>query len=142
MWVIFMSETEVREFRTITKKTKALLKRSEDYEVDYKISVGGIESKDFVAFANSSNGGTILVGVDEINDENGFQKGKVVGCDVGDESKLTIINKATPCRPPVELDIIIENTSDKPIYRIDIPSGYNKPYCTNSGQYLIRHKGL
>ena len=133
--------SEARVYKTITKRTKDLISGGEGLNVDYKRDVKAIEVGDLVAFANSDAGGYILVGVDEYNDENGFQKGLVVGCTVGDKEKMVIINKAKSTRPPVEVEVVIENTSHQPFYRIEIPSGSYKPYCTEKGEYRIRSDG-
>lgn len=129
------------EFETITERTKELLNRGEDSLVDYKEKVRGLHSEDFVAFANTNTGGVLLVGVKEVNNVNGKQTGEIVGCRIGDSFKLQIMDKALSCSPPVKIEVFLENLSDKPIYRIEIPSGENKPYSTNNGTYKIRING-
>ena len=57
------------------------------------------------------------------------------------ESKDNILTKAQHCIPPVNIEIIIENLADKPFYRIEIPSGKSKSYCTQKGIYKIRDDG-
>lgn len=136
-----MSYDNQYEFHNISKKAKKLLNGPEGYEIDYKQNVSGIDSEDFVSFANSDKGGTILIGVKEVVTEEGRQKGKVVGCSIGDEEKLTILSKAESCIPPIDIEIIIENSNDMPFYRIEIPSGKDKPYCTSRGTYKIRGNG-
>lgn len=128
-------------YMTVSKKARMLLNRQEGYDVDYKLTVKGLEATDLVAFANSDTGGTILIGVTEIEDKNSMQRGKIVGCPVGDKERLYILSKAESCVPPVEVHIIIENYSRKPFYRIEIPSGKDKPYCTGGGTYKIRGDG-
>lgn len=128
-------------YMTISSKTKQLLIRQEGFDVDFKLTVRGIRATDFVAFANSENGGTILAGVGEIEDENSMQKGRIVGCSVGDKERLYILSKAESCVPPVEVHIIIENYARKPFYRIEIPPGNEKPYSTAGGTYKIRGDG-
>jgi len=128
-------------YMTVSRKTKALLNRQEGLDVDYKMTVKGVESTDLVAFANSENGGTILLGVAEIEEDNGMQRGRIVGCPVGDKERLFILSKAESCVPPVELNIIVENYARKPFYRVEIPSGKDKPYCTAAGTYKIRGDG-
>ena len=125
----------------ITERTLQLLDNEEGYDVDFKRSIAGVHSEDLVAFANSKAGGAILVGVDETTDVKGQQRGVIVGCEVTDQSKLNIINKAQSCRPPVELEVITEDAKGRPFYRIEIPSGTSKPYCTNKGEYMVRHDG-
>lgn len=128
-------------YMSISRKTKALLNRQEGLDVDFKMTVKGLESTDLVAFANSERGGTILLGVGEAEGEHSIQKGRIIGCPVGDKERLYILSKAESCVPPVELNIIIENYARKPFYRIEIPSGKDKPYCTAAGTYKIRGDG-
>ncbi len=128
------------EFQTIRTDTQQLLEGQEGREVDFKESPGGVDTEDFIAFANAG-GGTILVGVEEIQTEQGLQRGRVVGCTISDQAKLSFINKASSCRPPIEIEIAVENLRSQPIYRIDIPEGVRKPYCTEKGIYKIRSDG-
>ena len=127
-----------KEYRGLTQRTRSLLRVSEGMNVDFKREVSGIKSRDLVAFANTPLGGTILVGIDEYTDAEGVQRGRVVGCDVDDNARLVIVNKATDCFPTVELAIFVENVAKKPILRIEIPPGHYKPYCTQRGEYCIR----
>lgn len=128
------------EYRKIRSDTKRLLEGQEGREVDFKASHQGVDAEDLVAFANAS-GGTILVGVKEAETPEGLQRGEVVGCRISDDIKLLFINRAASCRPPVEIQITVENLQDKPIYRIDILEGTRKPYCTEKGTYKIRSDG-
>ncbi|NLI93896.1 MAG: ATP-binding protein [Peptococcaceae bacterium] len=128
-------------YMSVSRKSRALLNRQEGLDVDFKLTVKGIEATDLVAFANSEKGGTILAGVGEDEDVYTLQKGKIIGCSVGDKERLYILSKAESCVPPVEVNIIIENYARKPFYRIEIPSGKDKPYCTAGGTYKIRGDG-
>ncbi|MGI6450603.1 MAG: helix-turn-helix domain-containing protein [Desulfitobacteriia bacterium] len=128
-------------YMSISRKTRALLNRQEGLDVDFKLTVKGVEATDLVAFANSAKGGTILVGVGEAEDSNSMQKGRIIGCPVGDKERLYILSKSESCVPPVEVSIIIENYARKPFFRIEIPSGKEKPYCTAGGTYKIRGDG-
>ncbi len=127
-----------QEFRTITKRSQELLGRSEQRDVEFKESMAGLKNQALVAFANSAAGGTILIGVREVKLEDGRQRGEIVGVEVSDKAKLQIVNRASSCIPPIELEVFIENTDDKPFFRIEIPSGKYKPYCTGGGRYAIR----
>lgn len=69
------------------------------------------------------------------------KKGRIIGCSVGDKERLFVLSKTESCVPPVEVNIIIENYARKPFYRIEIPSGREKPYCTAGGTYKIRGDG-
>lgn len=129
------------EYKTLSSRVKLLLNREEDYDVDWKQSINGLDSQDIVAFANSKKGGSILIGVAERVDKNGKQIAEIVGCKCSDLSKMNIKNKALNCIPPIEITIVKENTNEMPFYRIEIPSGTNKPYCTQKGIYKIREDG-
>ena len=127
-----------REYRTISKRTKLLLRQSEHVDIEFKESLSGLKSGTIVAFANSAEGGTILIGVREETLPDGRQHGVVIGCDTSDKAKLKILNRAASAIPPVPLEVYVENMARKPFFRIEIPSGKNKPYCTGGGRYQIR----
>ena len=135
-----MPPSEKKEFKTISKRGKNLLAREEDLDVEFKESVGGLDSGDLVAFANSDSGGSILIGIRESKTK-GKQEAHIIGCARGDREKLSILNRAESCVPPVEVKVFLENTSSRPFYRIEIPAGRNKPYCTSGGTYKIRGDG-
>ena len=129
------------DYKKITKGTKYLIEGPEGKEIDFKSQLNGVKPEDFVAFANS-NGGIILIGVEEKKDSQGVQFGNIVGCPISDKAKQTLINIAASCRPSIEIVIVTENTgTKKPIIRIEVPSGKEKPYCTSSGVYKIRSEG-
>jgi hypothetical protein len=130
-----------QEYNGLSNRTKLLLSSQEGFDVDFKKNGNGLEPEDLVAFTNSKKGGAILIGVNEIKKGNGRQDTEIVGCPVGDEAKLAIINKANSCIPNIEVSIFIENLAKKPFFRIEIKSGNNKPYCTNAGIYKIRGDG-
>lgn len=127
-----------REYRGISQRAKSLLAIPEGIDVDFKREINGIKSRDLVSFANSLYGGAILVGVDEYTSKDGLQRGRVVGCEVDDGSRLSLINKATDCYPIVDIELIVENISSKPFFRIEIAPGAKRPYCTQRGEYAIR----
>ena len=130
-----------REYQQLTKRTRDMLAASEGSNVDFKRDASGVKTSDLVAFSNSPSGGTLLIGVDECTTKGGLQRGKVVGCDVDDNTRLMLINKATDCYPNVDIQIYIENLKAKPIMRIEVPSGHLKPYCSSRGEYAIRAEG-
>jgi len=132
---------ERREYQGLSEKANALLMREEGYDVDWKRGINGLESEDIVAFANSKKDGSILIGVEETVNHDGKQIPKIVGCKISDANKMKIKTKAQNCVPPIEVDIINENMEDIPFYRIEIPSGDKKPYCTGKGTYKIRDDG-
>ncbi len=128
-------------FQGISKRARDLLSAGEGKDVDYKEQVRGLHAEDLVAFANSEHGGTILVGVREISGHNTKQKGEPIGLAINDDSRLQIMGKALSCSPPIQIEIFAENYSNLPFYRVEIPSGANKPYATNNGTYKIREDG-
>lgn len=128
-------------FQGISKRAQALLDAGESKAVDYKEKVKGLHSEDLVAFANSENGGAILIGVREISGHHGKQKGESIGHSIDDDSRLQIMGKTLSCSPPIQVEIFIENLRHLPFYRVEIPTGAQKPYATNSGTYKIREDG-
>ncbi|MFE8071256.1 ATP-binding protein [Marinobacteraceae bacterium S3BR75-40.1] len=129
-----------REYKRLSRRTRLLLNQAEGWTVDFKRDLNGVKHKTLIAFANSPTGGAILVGVEEVTVE-GVQRGRVVGCDVSDHARLQIQNKALSCTPPINIQIITENLANRPILRVEVPSGPNKPYCSQSGEYAIRSDG-
>lgn len=136
-----MDSDGITEYKGLSEKSKALLNRDEGYEVDWKKSIAGLEPEDIVAFANSKKGGSILIGVKDTVDSDGKQIGQILGCLINDNNKMNIKTKAQHCIPPIEVEIIKENIEDVPFYRVEIPSGDKKPYCTGKGIYKIRDDG-
>jgi hypothetical protein len=128
-------------FRSISQRTKQLLDRAEGLDVDWK-KTNKADSEDFVAFANSARGGAILLGVGEKASAGGRQVPAIVGCDVSDSARLTLINKAKDCSPSVDVQVFVEGAATKtPFLRVEIPSGPHKPYCTKGGTYKTRSDG-
>jgi len=132
-----MKNNKKYEYKGISKRVQNLLNRIEDYDVEFKETIRALETEDLVAFANSDEGGSILIGVRQTEEG----KGEIIGCPVGDEEKVSIINKAESCFPPIDIEIFTENTSKKPFFRIEIHDCKNKPYSTSSGIYKIRGDG-
>lgn len=131
---------DVDEYQELSPETKRLLAGQEGRGVDFKAKPEGVKPEDFVAFANG-RGGCILVGVEERTGENGEQYGEITGVLVEDRVRQGFISMAVSCRPAIDIDIRIENLGGLPIFRIDIPEGTQKPYCTASGLYKIRAEG-
>jgi len=127
-----------KRVKALSKATKAFLLAGESERVDFKRTPDGVSTDDLVAFANTDIGGNILIGIEEVAHQDGSQRGHVVGCDVGDQAILQILNKATNCIPPLAIEIHIENLDARPILRIEIPSSENKPHCTPKGVYCRR----
>ena len=124
--------------KRLSADTRRKLKEPEGVEVDFKEKHTAIKSEDLVSFANS-RGGIIFVGVTESVGTDGRQCGEVVGCDISDGARVSIINKATQCTPIVEVNVVVENVSTKkPIIRVEISEGNDKPYGTSGGVYKRR----
>jgi len=129
------------QFKGISNRGRYLLGIQENNEVDFKESLAGLSSDDLVAFANSEGGGAILIGVREAKDDKGMQTSIIVGCSVGDEAKMSILNRASSCVPRIPVDVFVENLGDRPFLRIEIPEGPSRPHCSSSGTYKTRDDG-
>jgi ATP-dependent DNA helicase RecG len=116
-----------------------MIRGEENISVEYKQSVAAVEQDDFVALANA-NGGTILVGVEEVR-QAGRQYGRVVGCDVGEAARRGLLNKAASCLPSIGASITVEGSRARRILRVDVQEALRKPCCTASGTYKIRMDG-
>lgn len=136
-----MNKKRQCEYQSISQRAAKLLEGDENYDVDFKEDLSGLKPVDLVAFANSERGGAILIGIKDTTDRDGRQSGEIVGCTISDENKLAIVSKAQSCSPSLSIEIFVENLKSKPFYRIEIPSGRNKPYSTDSGKYKIRGDG-
>lgn len=130
--------TVQRRIKSLSNITKKFLTQGESEQVDFKKAPEGVNAEDIVAFANNTNGGTILIGITEAQNANGTQFGSVVGCDVSDGAILQIVNKAIGCFPPISIEVFIENIAHKPILRVSVPESENKPHCTPKGVYCTR----
>lgn len=129
--------TNRKRMQFLSDTTRGFLSSGEGQLVDFKRAPDGVSAEDLVAFANAAEGCTILAGVGE-QTLDGAQVGVVIGCDVGDNAILQLLNKAISCLPPVSIDIGIENMADKPILRIAVPPSPTKPHCTPKGVYCRR----
>ena len=134
-------EVAYREFQAISDRANRLLSREGDLDVAFKKSMSGLASDDLVSFANSKEGGVILIGVSQTRHRNGRLSVGLVGCPIGNRERLKILAKSNQCVPPVPISIFVENCAGKPFYRIEISSGLDKPYCTSGGTYKIRSGG-
>ena len=127
-----------RRIKTISKSTKTLLAEGESERVDFKRTPDSISTEDLVSFANAAAGGSIVAGIEERSTPDGAQIGVVRGCGVTDGIILQITNKALSCIPPLAIEVYVENLSETPFLRIDIPSSQTKPHCTPKGIYCRR----
>ena len=126
-------------YKTLRTETKQLMEQGEGQTIEFKRNEK-VDAEDFIAFANSDQGGHILLGVDEIAGKDGRKKGVIHknGVTLTDELTLKLQTKANNCVPPVPIDIFEENTSKAPLVRIDIQPSQHIPHCTQAGVYKIR----
>lgn len=110
-------------------------------DVAFKKFMSGLTTDDLISFANSKEGGAILIGVSHTKHRRGGLSAGLVGCPVGDRERMKILAMASQCVPPVPVSIFMENCAGKAFYRIEISSGLDKPYCTSGGAYKIRSGG-
>jgi len=118
-----------------------IIRNEENLTIEFKENISGLKLEDIVAFANSQQGGIIIIGIKDDISNAGRQNGTIVGCKISDSNRLTILSKAQNCRPAVNIEISSVNIEDKDVYVVEIPSGEYKPYCTESGTYKIRDDG-
>ena len=126
----------VPSFSGIRPQTMRMIKGEEGVIVEYKQSVDAVEQDDLVALANAE-GGTVLVGVKELR-QTGRQYGHIVGCEVGEEARRKLLNKAAGCLPSIDIKITVEGSRRHRIMRVDVTEALRKPCCTSSGTYKIR----
>lgn len=132
-------EVEYTVLPAISDRARRLLSRPEHLDVECKKSTSELRSEDFVGFANSKTGGAILIGVHAAKRGSGKWGAVLSGCGIGESERRKILAMANQCVPPVPVSIFAENRAEKPFYRIEIPSGTRKPYCTAEGIYKIRN---
>jgi predicted HTH transcriptional regulator len=125
----------------LSEETKKLLSREEDVEMEFKETISKKLTDTMVAMANC-NGGFILIGVRDSEDESERQIGEIVGISISDENKLKIVQQAQSIMDKL-FPAIKDETDEKgrSIYIVQISEGTRKPYCTQGGRYLIRADG-
>lgn len=120
------------DYETLPDTIKQLLHR-ETTNVELKQNYKEISAEYFVAFANA-NGGVILAGISPDRSISGCRQSD-------DEIRRTLFSRADSCRASIATLIDIEEIitgSGKRIYKVSIKEGWDKPYCTSSGEYKIR----
>ncbi|HIQ05492.1 MAG TPA: ATP-binding protein, partial [Anaerolineae bacterium] len=89
---------------------------------------------DVAAFANT-NGGTVYVGV------SASKKGIPAGIDKPEEAvsilRTEIQRKLTP---PLDVEIDVLESQGRPIIRINVPEGPDKPYCLDDYKIYVRQE--
>jgi hypothetical protein len=90
--------------------------------------------RDVVAFSNT-NGGTIYVGVTS------KASAPARGLDRPEETAATLRSEIQRrISPPVEVDISVVKTRGKPVLRLSVPSGPQKPYALEGSKIYIRQE--
>lgn len=116
-----MTEQEILQLISQGESQTLEFKREEENNRDF--------AKTFAGFANSPEGGKILVGVDD--------SGKIVGVSNKNEIILKLNNIAfNNCRPPVGIFIETIKIEDKEIVVVNIPAGLQKPYKVSGITYI------
>jgi len=136
-----MPPKRTNEYKALSRRARALLTRPEGIDVDFKRSPQAVTAEHLVAFANSVAGGAILVGIEDDALPDGRQRGSIVGCDVGDATRLTLMNTATTCVPPISIEIVVENAASLPFLRVEILPSSMRPHSTGGGTYKVRRDG-
>jgi len=89
---------------------------------------------DVVAFANT-NGGTVYVGV------SATRKGVPTGVEGADEAIATL--KAEIQRkivPPLDANVDVLESQGRPVLRVMVPEGKEKPYCLDDNKIYVRQE--
>ncbi|NLO81517.1 MAG: histidine kinase [Clostridiales bacterium] len=110
---------------------KEIIKNGENYYVEFKEeSIRAKElAEEIVAFSNSE-GGTILIGVDDEGNIKGVEDDRI------EETVMNICrNNCIPHIIPFCESVEVEG---KRVLVITVPKGLNKPYSTNEYKYYIR----
>ena len=100
----------------------------ESNRIEYKSTLTDKLEREVVAFLNYHEGGVIYIGIDD--------NGNAIGVDDADGIQLKIVDRIKNNILPHTLglfDVILETLDDKPIIKIVISSGNEKPY------YIQRH---
>lgn len=115
---------------TPTSFIEDLIKRGENQSVEFKAEISNTLAETVVAFANT-NGGVILLGVDD--------NSRVVGFRNDGKSRDAVTNHvATSCEPPPNIDFEGLTLENIPILIVRIPQGENKPYVLRDRGVFVR----
>ena len=106
------------------KQLQELINTGEGFTLEFKQDLSKTLAKDICAFANS-NGGKILLGIDD--------KGIIRGFSLSNSKKSRVQNLARNMDPSFSVKITQINN----ITVIDVPEGVKKPYSVQ-GQFYIR----
>ncbi|MHA2309245.1 MAG: AlbA family DNA-binding domain-containing protein, partial [Candidatus Heimdallarchaeaceae archaeon] len=125
----------------LSKRTKELLKKGEDENIEYKVSITQDFNDILVSFANEE-GGICLFGVEDDRDEDGKHIGRIVSIEISDRTRGQIQSRADQTNDPIKIKIESEHDNEcRGVYIVTVFEGEKKPYSTGGGRYLIRHNG-
>jgi len=100
---------------------------TESNRIEYKLTLTDKFEREVVAFLNYSEGGIIYIGVDN--------EGNIIGVNDIDDTQLKIVDRIRNNISPSTLglfDVVLEKLEDKPVVKIIISSGTEKPYYIKS----------
>lgn len=115
-----------------SKKISALIHQGENAAVEFKnadVRPEGL-AKEITAFANT-NGGTILVGVDDDGNVSGIGRRENIEEWAANVSRNNVV-------PAIRPEICVVQHHHQKVLILDIPRGKDKPYQTIDGKYWIR----
>ena len=111
---------------------KQIIQNGENAAVEFKsaaVSTDGL-AKEMVAFSNSQ-GGMILIGVED--------DGTITGIDKAKQNEAWISNIARDAvLPPILVQTSIESIGEQEILVVEVPKGKNRPYQTRNDHFYIR----
>lgn len=109
-----------------------ILSQGENSAVEFKSAGTNTEmmAREMISFANT-NGGVILVGVED--------DGTVSGIDTGKQNEAWVSNIARDAVvPPLNVVAQILDYQGTNLLYVNVPKGKHKPYHSNSGKFYIR----
>ena len=109
-----------------------ILSQGENSAVEFKSAGTNAEmmAREMISFANT-NGGVILVGVED--------DGTVSGIDTGKQNEAWVSNIARDAVvPPLNVDTQILDYQGTNLLYVNVPKGKHKPYHSSSGKFYIR----
>jgi hypothetical protein len=115
-------------------RVKELVRAGEGSRVEFKASLPEDEHRfldSVIAFANT-NGGTVLLGVDDNGEVSGIKEKT-------EKTGMTIMNWISEkCDPPPQVSLAEVELDGKRVIILDVPQGANKPYQDIDKGFFVR----